>query len=149
MSDIKVLDIGDIKRIYEFDLLCFPTDCWKLEDWEELLSDNRAIYYSILDGNTIVGNIFVYNWQGEKDYVKIMNIAVHPDYRKRGYAHELLNHVTQEMKAIGMNRFCGETRASNKSMQRGFEDCGYLINTIEDGYFDNPDESAYKYVLQL
>lgn len=75
MPDIKVLDKQYIKSIYEFDLLCFPTDYWKLEDWKELLADDRAIYYSILDGNTIVGCIFIYNWQGEKDYVKIMNIT--------------------------------------------------------------------------
>ena len=53
-------------------------------------------------------------------------------------AHKLLNHVTAEMTKIGMHRFCGETRASNRAMQRVFEDCGYLLNVIEEEYYDNP-----------
>ncbi|SHK42931.1 Acetyltransferase (GNAT) family protein [Hathewaya proteolytica DSM 3090] len=92
---------------------------------------------------------FTYNWKGEKDYVKIMNVAVHPEYRKQGFAHKLLNHVTEEMKKIGMSRFCGETRASNKAMQIVFEECGYKLNKVEEGYYNNPSESAYKYVLQM
>ena len=67
----------------------------------------------------IVGDVFIYNWKGEYDYVKIMNLAVHPDYRKQGLAHKLLNYVTEEMKEI------------------------------EEGYFEHPSESAYKYVLQV
>ena len=78
-----------------------------------------------------------------------MNLAIHPGYRKQGLAHRLLNHVTEEMKKDEMRRFCGETRASNQGMQKVFEDCGYKLNKVEEEYFQNPKESAYKYVLQL
>ena len=78
-----------------------------------------------------------------------MNVSVHPDYRKQGVAHLLMNHVTDEMQSIGMLRFCGETRSSNKAMQKVFEDCGYKVNRVEEGYFHDPEESAWKYVLQL
>lgn len=149
MITMKELNIKDITPIMEFDKLCFPTDCWKEEDWKDLLEDDRAIYYALLDQDKIVGDVFIYNWKGENDYVKIMNLAVHPDYRKQGLAHKLLNHVTDEMKKIDMGRFCGETRASNVKMQKVFEDCGYKLNKIEEDYFTDPDESAYKYVLQL
>ena len=148
MIEIKQLNIEHIRQIVLFDKTCFPTDFWKEEDWKELLEDPRAIYYALLDGDSIVGDAFIYNWKGERDYIKIMNIAVHADYRKLGLAHKLLNHVTAEMTKIGMYRFCGETRASNKAMQRVFEDCGYSLNLIDADYFDNPNESAYKYVLQ-
>lgn len=149
MIILKELNAESIESIMAFDKFCFPTDFWKAEDWKDLLEDERAIYYALLDGEKIVGDVFIYNWKGENDYVKIMNLAVHPDYRKQGLAHRLLNHVTEEMKKLEMWRFCGETRASNKAMQKVFEDCGYKLNKIEEGYFEHPDESAYKYVLQL
>lgn len=149
MMEIKQLREECICQIVSFDRVCFPTDYWKEEDWQELLADQRAIYYALLDGGQIVGNIFIYNWKGEKDYIKIMNIAVHGDYRNRGLAHRLLEHVATEMGKLDMWRFCGETRASNKAMQRVFESCGYALRTIEEGYYDNPTESAYKYVLQI
>lgn len=146
---IKVLNTEKMKTIIDFDKLCFPTDYWKEEDWKDLLEDERAIYYAVVDGDKIVGDVFIYNWKGEKDYIKIMNLAIHPEYRKKGLAHKLLNHVTAEMKKLEMKRFCGETRASNEKMKKVFADCGYKLNKIEDGYYENPNESAYKYVLQL
>lgn len=149
MIEIKRLNAEHMRQIVLFDKTCFPTDFWKEEDWKELLEDPRAVYYALLDGEQIAGDVFVYNWKGEKDYIKIMNIAVHPDYRNHGLAHKLLNHVKAEMEKTGMRRFRGETRASNHAMQRVFESCGYRLNAMEEDYYDNPNESAYKYVLQI
>lgn len=59
------------------------------------------------DGDKLIGNVFIYNWKGERDYVKIMNVSVHPDYRNRGVAGLLLDHVTEEMVRDGMRFFCG------------------------------------------
>lgn len=146
--EIRRFGFENIDIATGFDKLCFPTDFWKEEDWKDLLSDEKAIYYALCEGDRLIGNCFIYNWQGQKDYVKIMNIAVHPEYRKQGLAQMLLNHVTKEMTALGMKRFCGETRESNKAMQTTFEACGYYLSKIEEGYYHNPDESAYKYVLQ-
>lgn len=149
MITIKQLSVENLRPIIDFDKLCFPTDCWKAEDWKNLLEDEKAIYYALIDCDKIVGDVFIYNWKGEKDYIKIMNIAIHSDYRKQGLAHKLLNQVTEEMVKLEMKRFCGETRATNKAMQKVFEDCGYKLNKIEEGYYNNPSESGYKYVLQL
>ena len=149
MISIQRLDIGQIQAIIQFNHLCFPVDFWKTEDWEELLADERAIYYALMDGEKIVGDAFIYNWMGEKDFVKLMNFAIHPDYRRQGLAKRLLEHVTAEMSALGMKRFCGEPRASNRAMQRTFERCGYRLNRMEENYYENPPEGACKYVLQM
>ena len=149
MISIQRLDIGQIQAMIQFEHLCFPMVFWKTEDWEELLADERAIYYALMDGEKIVGDAFIYNWMGEKDFVKLMNFAIHPDYRRQGLAKRLLEHVTAEMSALGMKRFCGETRASNRAMQRTFERCGYRLNRMEENYYKNPPESACKYVLQM
>jgi ribosomal-protein-alanine N-acetyltransferase len=78
-----------------------------------------------------------------------MNLSVHPDYRGKGYAHRLLNHVTEQMRPLGMKRFCAETRASNKGMQKVFSDCGYCFRKEEDVGFAHPKENGYKYILEL
>lgn len=146
---LTTLGVENIEAVTAFDKFCFPTDCWKTEAWHELLSDPRAIYYAFLEDGQIVADVFIYNWQGEKDYVKIMNLAVHPAYRNQGLAHKLLEHVTTEMGKQEMRRFCGETRSTNYAMQNVFTGCGYKLSTIEEAYYDDPTESAYKYVLQL
>ena len=77
----KRLTLSEYDAIVAFDRLCFPQDHWTEEDWRELLADERAVYLALLDDGRIVGDVFVYNWQGERDYGKIMNLAVHPAYR--------------------------------------------------------------------
>ena len=149
MIRLKQLDSKYLETVMAFDKLNFPTDYWKVEDWKDLMEDKRAFYYASLDDGNLVANVFIYNWQGEADYIKIMNIAVHPQYRGQGLARKLLNHVRDEMSKIGMKRFCGETRSSNKAMQVTFKKCGYRLDRIEENYYQNPVESAYKYVLKL
>ena len=148
-EEFTVMTAANARELIAFNRLCFLTDFWKEEDWHELLSDPRAVYYALTDGGRLAGNVFIYNWQGELDYVKIMNLSVHPDFRGRGMAKSLLRHVTDEMTKLGMRRFCGETRSTNNAMQKVFEDCGYRLNKIEENYFDDPPGSAYKYVLEL
>lgn len=149
MVTMKILGFESLEPIMVFDKLCFPTDYWKEEDWKDLLKDERSIYYAWMDGDKIVGDVFIYNWKGEKDYVKLMNVAIHPDYRKQGLASKMLNHVKEEMEKLDMKRFLGETRATNFAMQKVFEDCGYYLNRVEENYYHHPEESAYKYVLEL
>ncbi len=149
IDKITKLGISDVKSIMKFDKLCFPTDFWNEGDWVSLLEDETAVYYSILDNKQILACVFIYNWYPEKDFVKVTNIAVHPNYRKQGLAHKLLNHVTQEMRKNGAKRFCSETRSSNISMQKVFDDCGYKLNVTQENYYKNPEESAFKYILQL
>ena len=113
-----------------------------------MLQDERAIYYALLDGEQIVAGLFVYNWQGKRDYVKIMSLAVDQNRRRQGLGERLLRHAEQEMRQLGMTKFCGETRASNDAMQRLFTRCGYRLEWVEENYYQHPDESAYKYILQ-
>ena len=95
----KRLTLSEYDAIVAFDRLCFPEDHWTEEDWRELLADERAVYLALLDDGRIVGDVFVYNWQGERDYGKIMNLAVHPAYRGRRLAAGLLRAATELLQA--------------------------------------------------
>ena len=150
MYTIKRLGIESLDSILSLEESCFPApDRWKLADWKELLEDERAVYYAMTDGDKLIGNVFIYNWKGEYDYVKIMNVSVHPDYRNQGVASRLLNRVTEDMKNDGMYLFRGETRPTNTAMQKAFESCGYELDRVEEGYFHDPEEPGWKYLLSL
>lgn len=146
--ELKKLKINNLDAILDLEAICFPGEGWKKEDWEDLLTDERSTYYAFMDGERLVGSTFTYNWKGEHDYVKIMNIAVHPDYRKQGLAHKLMALVHEEMHTSGLNRICAETRASNKAMQKIFDDCGYKRTSVVENGYDNPQEDEYKYVYE-
>jgi ribosomal-protein-alanine N-acetyltransferase len=45
--------------------------------------------------------------------------------------------------------FKAETRESNIKMQNVFNRLGYELAQRVEGYYDNPKETAYKYVLKM
>ncbi|MBR5635772.1 MAG: GNAT family N-acetyltransferase [Pseudobutyrivibrio sp.] len=147
--ETRKLGVEDKKIILELEKLCFPNDRWNQEDWDDLLSDERATYYGLMDQDKLVGNVFTYNWKGEMDYIKIMNLSVHPDYRGNGYAHNLMALVKEELESSQLKRICAETRSSNKAMQKVFEDCYYKLSKVEENCYENPQEDGFKYVLEV
>lgn len=149
MIEMKRLGLEHKAQVMDFNKLCFPLDPWEEAAWDELLSDERALYYALLDDEKLVAAIFLYNWQGEKDYLKIMELSVHPQYRKQGLARRLLQVAADDASKFGLCKICGETRQSNLPMQSAFASCGYTLNSVEEDYYDSPKESAYKYVLTL
>ena len=121
---------------------------WKKEDWIELLNDKRTTYYAIVIGERIIGNVFTYNWEGERDFLKIMNIAVDPEYRRQGIATKLMGYVMEEFNTSTLVKICAETRESNIAMQKVFEKCGYDFYKVEPNCYSNPDENGFKYVYK-
>ncbi len=71
------------------------------------------------------------------------------EYSERMIAFNKLNFPTDFWKAEDRKDLLGETRESNKAMQAVFEKCGYRLDRIEEKYYQAPDESAYKYILEL
>lgn len=149
MDNIEKLTIKDLEDFLKSMTICFPGDDIKEEDWIELLEDEKTLVFAIKESNIIKAYIAIYNWKGENDYIKIMSIGTHPDHRKKGYAHMLMQYIIDEMLKDDMHIFKGETRESNFKMQKVFEDLGYeIINEVEE-YYDNPIETAYKYSLEI
>ena len=59
---LKKLNQESQPEILAFNRLCFsPADCWSEEDWTELLADERALYYALLENGRIVGNILFHS----------------------------------------------------------------------------------------
>ena len=99
---LQRLNKNDLPEIIAFNRRCFsPGDRWSGEDWTELLEDERAHYYALLENGQIVGNMFLYDWQGERDFLKIMNLGVAPDRRGQGLACRLLEKAADDPIAYG------------------------------------------------
>lgn len=149
MDSIVRLSLEDLEEFLEVEKIYFPEDNIKREDWVELLGDERTFAYAIKENEVIKASIAIYNWKGENNYIKIMTIGTHPEHRKKGYAHTLMQYVIDEMLKDDMHIFKGETRKSNFKMQKVFEDFGYKISSEVEAYYDNPTETAYKYSLEI
>ncbi len=114
----------DLPRIYEIERLAFPAP-WSLRSFErELTLPFSRITVATLDepgAQTPIG--FLCRWL-VADESHILNIAVHPDFRRRGVGSHLMNAAIAEAGAKRATIISLEVRRSNlaaRSLYRKFE----------------------------
>lgn len=91
----------------------------------------------------------MYNWAGIRDFLKILSLLVHPDYRGEKRSYHLLKNAIEIEKLNNLKRIEGETRESNNAIRSIFEYFGFKIIDTLDEYYQNPDERAIRYSLEI
>jgi ribosomal-protein-alanine N-acetyltransferase len=76
------------------------------------------------------------------DELHINNLAVLPEYRRRGVASAILARVFAEGQTLGAKRTLLEVRRSNGAAQHLYERFGFTVAGVRRGYYRNPDEDA-------
>ncbi len=145
---IKTQKIGmeSYDAIQKFDKLCFPVASW----WLSMVKDKRTTYYALIEDGKIIGNLTTYNWSGKYDYMKIMGLSVHPDYRNQGLATKLMKYAEEECKTSGLKKISAEIPADNVAMHKLLEKCGYEKDTFVNNFVYHPQEtSKYYYINPL
>lgn len=146
---IVQIRIDRIDEIVELEDLCFSTDAWSREQIIDVLNDRRTIYLSYEENGKIIGEICLYNWCSEKDFLKIFSIATHPEHRNQGIAHELLKESIKIASSNELKRIKAETRKSNFKMQKVFDDMNFKKTDMVENYYEEPDEDAFIYECHL
>lgn len=134
IRDVSHHDIDDIMEIEE---MSFPTP-WTRRLFEETLGSPISSSFVLEKGGRVLGYIILY-WV--LDEAHILNIAIHPRFRRKGYAARLIRYVLGHCEAQGVRNFFLEVREGNVAalglyQQIGFEQIGrrknYYAETNED-----------------
>jgi ribosomal-protein-alanine N-acetyltransferase len=72
----------------------------------------------------------------------VLNVAVHPDWRRRGVATRLVHTVFEMAIAKGVIRALLEVRASNLPAQQLYARFGFQAIARRSGYYTQPSEEA-------
>ena len=75
-----------IQQIAELEKLCF-NDPWSVNSIASELNNRLSLWLVALDGEQVVGYVGSQTVLGETD---MMNIAIHPNFRNKGIATELI-----------------------------------------------------------
>ena len=127
-----------VAQIAQLEKLCF-SDPWSERSIASELDNHLAYWLVAMDGDTVAGYI---GSQTVLDETDMMNVAVHPDYRRRGIAEALVTALVEVLKEKNSHCLTLEVRASNASaislyMRSGFQQVGLRKN-----YYRNPKEDA-------
>ncbi|MEN6438372.1 MAG: ribosomal protein S18-alanine N-acetyltransferase [Syntrophobacter sp.] len=83
------------------------------------------------------------------DEIQILNIAVHPDFRRQGMAGALLAHAIERGREKKVMLVTLEVRRSNDAARRLYESFGFKVVGERPNYYGAPVESAILMELEI
>lgn len=74
--------------------------------------------------------------------VHLLNVVVHPDWRRRGVATRLVHAAFDRASAAGVSRAMLEVRDSNQTAQCFYAELGFYVVARRSNYYHGPKEDA-------
>lgn len=81
--------------------------------------------------------------------VHIMNLAVHPDSRRKGIAMRLVEEAISISRKHAVQKIHLEVRQSNDPARRLYEKFGFKVIAVRSNYYAQPREAALLMALEL
>ena len=138
MIEIINMTAAHVAQIAEIEKLCF-SDPWSENSVASELNNPLSLWLVALDGATVAGYV---GSQSVLDGADMMNIAVHPDYRRRGIARELVTGLADALAEKGVKSLALEVRQSNAPAIALYEQLGFQQVGLRPNYYRNPRENA-------
>lgn len=135
---IRPLKSQDIKEVMEIERISF-SDPWKESMFYSELNQKTSRFLVAKIDERLVGYVGMWIIQDE---AHIVNLAVHPDYRRQGIGQKLLSTLLDEARKRGVKRFTLEVRASNTIAQRFYKKFGFCEIALRRGYYQDNHEDA-------
>jgi ribosomal-protein-alanine N-acetyltransferase len=136
--NIQVLPVvlADVESILQIEKQSFSHP-WLREHFENDLPRKTVAYLKAVQDNNIVGFI---GYETIGDQTDILNLAVHPDYRRRGIAERLLSAMFENTKLT--KRYILEVRASSRPAREFYRKHAFKEIFIRTDYYIAPIENA-------
>ena len=135
---IEMMNASHVAQIAELEKLCF-SDPWSANSIASELDNKLAYWLVAAEGERVAGYI---GSQTVMDETDMMNVAVHPDYRRKGIAEALVNDLVENLKKMGSHCLTLEVRASNVPAITLYEKLGFTEIGRRKNYYRNPREDA-------
>ena len=127
-----------VAAIAELEKLCFH-DPWSERSIATELTSKLSCWLVAMEEQTVVGYVGSQSVLGESD---MMNIAVHPEHRRKGIAEALVTSLVSELSARGNHSLMLEVRPSNEPAIALYEKLGFTQVGRRPNYYRNPKEDA-------
>jgi ribosomal-protein-alanine N-acetyltransferase len=136
--EIRRLSIGDLNDIEEIEQRAYKTP-WSRSMFASELAKGTSICLGAFEGDRLVGYVvnsrYVDAWH-------VMNVAVDPDYQRRGIATRLLERLFELTGGDDERGYTLEVRVSNRSAIELYERLGFERHGLRRGYYTDNREDA-------
>ncbi|WP_250645478.1 ribosomal protein S18-alanine N-acetyltransferase [Salidesulfovibrio onnuriiensis] len=130
-----------IHDVIELEKACFAYH-WTEEQFRLGLERNAFHIFGVREEGRLVGYLA---FSMIVDEMEILNLAVHPDFRRRGLARRLLAAVMDVCREKGMQSGFLDVKESNAPAISLYEDFGFQRNGRRKRYYPDTKEDALLY----
>ena len=117
--------------------ICFGESAWTMDALRSQLNKPDSCCTLAVEDDRIIGFLA---FEQIMDEGSIVEVAVHPDHRRKGVARELIESALKN--ADGLNSVFLEVRESNTPAIGLYESLGFDRIGVRKGYYDKPKENA-------
>ena len=135
---IETMTAAHVPQIAELETLCF-SDPWSEASIASELQNDLSYWLVAMEGDKVAGYVGSQTVLGETD---MMNIAVHPEFRRQGIAEALVSALEEALKARGSHCLTLEVRGSNAPARALYDKMGFAHIGTRRNYYRNPKEDA-------
>ena len=136
--EFRRLELRDLNAIEAIERASYPTP-WSRSMFASELAKGTSICLGAYEGDRLVGYIvnsrYVDAWH-------VMNVAVDPDYQRRGIATRLLERLFELTADDDRRGYTLEVRVSNVDAIRLYEKLGFERRGTRRGYYTDNRENA-------
>ena len=127
-----------VKAVAELEKICFR-DPWSENSVASELDNSLALWLVAEVDGEVAGYIGSQTVMGETD---MMNVAVHPEYRRQGVAERLVISLIEHLRLRSSHCLTLEVRASNEPAKNLYAKLGFVEIGCRKNYYRNPKEDA-------
>lgn len=136
---VSKMEEQHVAQVAALEKICFGSGAWSEKSVASELDNELALWLVAEEAGQILGYV---GSQTVMDETDMMNVAVHPDYRKRGIATELIATLIDGLKAQGSRYLTLEVRASNEGARALYAALGFQQVGLRKNYYKNPKEDG-------
>lgn len=127
-----------VASIAAMEKLCF-SDPWSENSIASELKNPLAFWLVAVEKGAVVGYVGSQSVQGEAD---MMNVAVHPDFRREKIAENLIRVLLEKLALRGVSSLSLEVRASNEPAIALYNKLQFQTVGRRPNYYRHPKEDA-------
>lgn len=127
-----------VAQVAELEKMCF-SDPWSENSVASELNNPLSLWLVAEENQTVCGYV---GSQTVLDETDMMNIAVHPECRRRGIAAALIVELVHQLRERGSHILRLEVRESNAPAIALYEAMGFTRLGLRKNYYRNPKENA-------
>ena len=137
MNIIK-MSSDHVPQVAYLETVCFH-DPWSEKSIASELENALSLWLVAVEGDEVIGYVGSQTVLGWTD---MMNVAVHPEHRRKGVGEKLVLALEDALKAQESTCLTLEVRASNEPAKSLYEKLGFTEVGRRKNYYRNPKEDA-------